>query len=245
MPENNNENYNNENNNISEQSSNPEPENIEKEDDIKQPFIQELIPKTGIIVFVIALIANIVISVVIGFLVGFIYRLSAGTTSGLNPVITSKAFLTVTILITYTFMSYIMYRIIKKRNLSRIEVFKLKQTDNKKLYLYPVLIIVGIHLFLLIAAYASLIMFKSEGSLNGLINPNQMLNPFIGQSILDFILLAISVVILPAIIEELFFRGLIQKSFRNKLTPVPTIFLTALLFGVFHLEPVRIVITFF
>ncbi len=58
-----------------------------------------------------------------------------------------------------------------------------------------------------------------------------------GNNILEMILIVITVAITPAICEELFFRGFVQKSFEFKLKPFWAIFLTALFFGIYHFNP--------
>ena len=63
---------------------------------------------------------------------------------------------------------------------------------------------------------------------------NQILT---GNNILEMILIVITVAITPAICEELFFRGFVQKSFEFKLKPFFAIFLTALFFGIYHFNP--------
>ncbi len=52
---------------------------------------------------------------------------------------------------------------------------------------------------------------------------------------LVFVLLIIAV--LPSITEEFFFRGLIQRSMENGLTPVLGYVLTGIIFGAYHLNP--------
>ena len=42
---------------------------------------------------------------------------------------------------------------------------------------------------------------------------------------------------MPAICEELFFRGYIQSSFEFKLTPFRSAFITAFFFGIYHFNP--------
>lgn len=51
----------------------------------------------------------------------------------------------------------------------------------------------------------------------------------------SFIIFVVAVV--PAICEETFFRGFVQKSFEYKFRPVWSILLTALFFGIYHFNP--------
>lgn len=58
-----------------------------------------------------------------------------------------------------------------------------------------------------------------------------------GNNIFEIILVIITVAITPAICEEFFFRGFIQKSFEFKLKPFWAIFVTAFVFGLYHFNP--------
>ncbi|MBI4547795.1 MAG: CPBP family intramembrane metalloprotease [Ignavibacteriae bacterium] len=49
------------------------------------------------------------------------------------------------------------------------------------------------------------------------------------------------VAFIPAIAEELFFRGLVQRSFEQGLSPVKGLLLTSLIFGAYHLNPTSFV----
>ena len=58
-----------------------------------------------------------------------------------------------------------------------------------------------------------------------------------GNNIFEIILVIITVAITPAICEEFFFRGFVQKSFEFKLKPFWAIFVTAFVFGLYHFNP--------
>ncbi len=63
----------------------------------------------------------------------------------------------------------------------------------------------------------------------------------VGQNI-PLLLLAIAAIgITPAICEEIAFRGLIQRSFEEQLSPLGAILLTGFLFGAIHLQPVNLI----
>jgi len=51
------------------------------------------------------------------------------------------------------------------------------------------------------------------------------------------LLIIVVVAVTPAICEEIFFRGFVQKSFEQKLRPFWAVFLTALFFGLYHFNP--------
>ncbi|MBN1638844.1 MAG: CPBP family intramembrane metalloprotease [Ignavibacteriales bacterium] len=53
----------------------------------------------------------------------------------------------------------------------------------------------------------------------------------------EFVFVVIVVCVTPAICEEIFFRGYIQKSFEIKLKAKWGIFITALIFGLYHFNP--------
>lgn len=53
----------------------------------------------------------------------------------------------------------------------------------------------------------------------------------------EYILIILTVSVTPAICEELFFRGYVQKSFEYKNKPLTAIFVTSLFFGLYHFNP--------
>lgn len=55
----------------------------------------------------------------------------------------------------------------------------------------------------------------------------------------------VGIAVLGPVLEELLFRGAITKVLLQKYSPAKAIFLSALVFGVFHLNPVQIVAAFF
>lgn len=57
------------------------------------------------------------------------------------------------------------------------------------------------------------------------------------NNILDYITVIAAVSITPAICEEFFFRGFVQKSFEYKQKPFTAILLTSLFFGLYHFNP--------
>lgn len=63
----------------------------------------------------------------------------------------------------------------------------------------------------------------------------------VGSNIPLLLLGLLAVGFVPAICEELFFRGLIQRSFEGELAPRTAIWITALLFAVIHMQPVLLI----
>ena len=57
------------------------------------------------------------------------------------------------------------------------------------------------------------------------------------DNMLEYMLVIIVVAVVPAICEEAFFRGYVQKSFEKKLKPFWAILITSLLFGMYHFNP--------
>ena len=61
------------------------------------------------------------------------------------------------------------------------------------------------------------------------------------DSLSEFLTVAVVVAIIPAVCEEVFFRGYIQKNYMDSLSPVSGILLTGFVFGLFHLSPANLV----
>jgi len=60
-------------------------------------------------------------------------------------------------------------------------------------------------------------------------------------NVFEMFLVIIVVAVVPALCEEVFFRGFIQKSFELQLKPVWAILVTSLFFGVYHFNPFGLV----
>lgn len=57
------------------------------------------------------------------------------------------------------------------------------------------------------------------------------------DNIFEILLVIFTVSITPAICEEFFFRGFVQKSFEFKFKPFLAIFITSMFFGIYHFNP--------
>ena len=57
------------------------------------------------------------------------------------------------------------------------------------------------------------------------------------ESVLDYVIVVLTVSLTPAICEEFFFRGFVQKSFEYKQKPLTAILLTSFFFGMYHFNP--------
>lgn len=61
------------------------------------------------------------------------------------------------------------------------------------------------------------------------------------DSFTEFLVVACIVALVPAVCEELFFRGYIQRNYVESLSPARGILLTSVLFGLFHFSPANLV----
>lgn len=61
------------------------------------------------------------------------------------------------------------------------------------------------------------------------------------DSLSEFFAVAFVVAVIPALCEEVFFRGYIQKNYMDSLSPARGILLTGIVFGLFHLSPANLV----
>ena len=57
------------------------------------------------------------------------------------------------------------------------------------------------------------------------------------NNLFEYIIVILTVSVTPAICEEIFFRGFVQKSFEYKQRPFTAILLTSLFFGLYHFNP--------
>jgi membrane protease YdiL (CAAX protease family) len=57
------------------------------------------------------------------------------------------------------------------------------------------------------------------------------------DSVPELLVVLVVVALIPAIAEELLFRGLVQRNFEHGLTPTKGIILTGVIFGAYHLNP--------
>ena len=60
------------------------------------------------------------------------------------------------------------------------------------------------------------------------------------DSVSEFIVVAVVVAVIPAVCEEIFFRGYIQKNYMDALSPARGILFTGFVFGLFHLSPANL-----
>ncbi len=61
------------------------------------------------------------------------------------------------------------------------------------------------------------------------------------NTIPELLLILLVIAVIPAIAEEFLFRGLIQRSFQKKFTPLHSAVFTGIIFGAYHLNPFALV----
>jgi hypothetical protein len=81
---------------------------------------------------------------------------------------------------------------------------------------------------------------------NAMLRDQERLELFIRRfaaydSVPGFLAVAAVLAVTPAICEEIFFRGYVQKSFASSLSPVKALLLTGFVFALFHMEPSNII----
>lgn len=64
---------------------------------------------------------------------------------------------------------------------------------------------------------------------------------FFGPDVPLFLFALLAIAVVPAISEEMMFRGVIQRNFEDRLNPIGAILLAALIFGALHLQPTNFV----
>ncbi len=67
------------------------------------------------------------------------------------------------------------------------------------------------------------------------------LNLITPKNFYDRVLIVIVIALVPAICEEVLFRGLVQRSFEMKLRPVWAALITGIFFGLFHVNPYALI----
>jgi membrane protease YdiL (CAAX protease family) len=61
------------------------------------------------------------------------------------------------------------------------------------------------------------------------------------ESLPELLFVVVVVAVVPAIVEEMLFRGFVQGSFQRRLSPMRAAFFAGIIFGMFHLNPFAIV----
>ncbi|MCB0730939.1 MAG: CPBP family intramembrane metalloprotease [Ignavibacteriae bacterium] len=100
--------------------------------------------------------------------------------------------------------------------------------------------------YLHVQNYILLELSKSSSFVSGIKNFLDMLDKMVEETYLqiltannplEYLLVIATVSITPAICEEFFFRGFVQKSFEYKHKPITAILLTSIFFGLYHFNP--------
>ncbi len=210
----------------------------------KPPKKPNLNKKTGFMAFGLILISHIVI---IFILVIAFYTI---TNNDIINILNSKGFLFISSLVLYLTLFIILYFIIKKRSLDFKTTLKLKLPKRPIIFLYSSFIPVGVFITLISIIVILVKLLISNGfdltMLLGQFSDYDALyqSNLIAKDFIQYLFLLFTVAFLPAIFEELYFRGLMFTSFSNSYTKSTTIVLTSLFFGIIHLDPARFIYTF-
>jgi sodium transport system permease protein len=94
---------------------------------------------------------------------------------------------------------------------------------------------VGVYALMLIVSYVLMLLFPQSAE-----NTQMTFDVLMEQ---PFLLIVLVIAVMPAIGEELYFRGLILGSLRHRYSAVWAIVISSLIFGVFHLSLVKILPT--
>jgi len=128
-------------------------------------------------------------------------------------------------------------------------ILRIKMPNPKEVGLFVVGLIILVPLlqdYLNIQNYFLQEFSKSSSLIEGVKNFLDMLDKLVEESylqlltannIIEYILVILTVSVTPAICEELFFRGFVQKSFEFKHKPITAILLTSVFFGLYHFNP--------
>ena len=173
--------------------------------------------KTALICFVSLIAGNIVLSVILGF----------GPLNSNNFWISSSC--TIALYLVYLMVFIIFYKNVEKKDFS----FRL----NTKNTLSSILIVLLFIACFMLVQQAFIDIFKLMGY-----NDSGAISVSVhgwGQ----FLMCTFVMCILPAVIEELLFRGVIFKSMRH-LGFITAVLVSALLFAVYHLSPSQLVYQF-
>lgn len=128
-------------------------------------------------------------------------------------------------------------------------ILRVKIPDKKEVGVFIVGLIILVPLlqdYLHLQNYALSELGKSYSFVEGIKDFLDMLDKLVEESylqlltannILEYFIVIATVSITPAICEELFFRGFVQKSFEFKQKPFTAILLTSIFFGLYHFNP--------
>lgn len=128
-------------------------------------------------------------------------------------------------------------------------IIRLKIPKPKEVGIFAVGMILLIPLlqeYLHIQNYLISELSKSFSIVEGIRNFLDMLDKYVEQSysqlltannFFEMVLIIVTISVTPAICEEVFFRGYVQKSFEFKLKPITAIFITSFFFGIYHFNP--------
>ncbi len=236
-----------ESNDYLERASDDNKSNEDIEDIIEETTPKpKLTKKTGYKIFILALIINIVIQIGIGLL---LYVMS---NKSIIHILSSKLYIIINTMTLYSILLLIIYLVIKSKSEDFRTILRIKPPIKKRAFIYSSFIPIGI--FITIIAIA-ILLFKAAdrfgydltmliGQFSSIDNINGFEQIFIADNLMEYFFLIFTLAFIPAIIEELYFRGLMFSSFNNSYKKSTTLVLTSLFFGIMHIDPFRIFPTF-
>lgn len=133
------------------------------------------------------------------------------------------------------------------------ELLRIRMPDFKGLGLFVLamlMLIIAMQNFLLIQGHYAEVFFQNNpgfafvkdalDSLNKMIEGSYKVF-FRTEGFIDYIIIVVVVALVPAIAEELMFRGYIQRSFELRFKPFLAAVITAFFFSIFHVNPAGLI----
>ncbi len=129
--------------------------------------------------------------------------------------------------------------------LSMIEIFRLKKHQPSSFYIFGILTLCSIQFFFIgyLVLQDSIIPsnFKDEYELLKTEFESIYKSILQGEGSLEFFRAIIIGALIPAVSEELLFRGFLQRSIEVKLSPFWAIIISSVIFGFIHFNPINLV----
>ncbi len=171
------------------------------------------VPKTG----------DLILSIVVLLLLSIYLGLAVGTTSVFGSTVVSQ------LLILAMPLLLVWYMKSDVKTLFSLRVPKLKDLSG------GFILYIGVYALMLVVSFILMSIFPESAENTAMTFDALMEQPFV--------LVVLVITVMPAIGEELYFRGLIFGSLRHRYSAVWAIILSSVIFGVFHLSLVKILPT--
>lgn len=168
-------------------------------------------------------IGDLILSIVVLLLLSIYLGLAVGTDSVFGSTVVSQ------LLIVSMPLLLVWYMKSDVKTLFSLKVPKLKDIAG------GFVLYIGVYALMLLASFILISVFPQSAK-----NTEMTFDLLMDQ---PFVLVALVIAVMPAIGEELYFRGLIFGSLRHHYRAVWAIVITALVFGVFHLSLIKVIPT--